>query len=163
MNKKRVVTWIAIIAGGPLLVAQAVPYGRDHVNPPVTGEPSWDSPRTRELAKRACFDCHSNETRWPWYASVAPLSWRVQSHVDEGREHLDFSTFDRSTGEAEEAVEVLQEGEMPLWDYVLAHPEARLTVDEREELVQGLRATLGAGRSEGRRHREDDDDHDDDD
>ena len=54
------------------VLLQLVPYGRDHANPPVRQEPAWDAPRTRELAGRACFDCHSNQTLWPWYASVAP-------------------------------------------------------------------------------------------
>src|SRR5690349_11025724 len=64
---------------GLFLLIQAVPYGRAHTNPPVVSEPHWDSPRTRELAKRACFDCHSNETRWPWYSHVAPMSWVLQN------------------------------------------------------------------------------------
>lgn len=122
---------------------QLVPYGRDHANPPVTGEPAWDSPRTRALAERACFDCHSNETRWPVYASIAPFSWIVQDHVDEGRAALNFSTFDRPQEEAHEAAEVVAEGEMPLWDYVLMHPSARLSAAEQRELIAGLQATLG--------------------
>jgi len=144
MKMKKAVARTAVGLSVALLLAQVVPYGRDHDNPPVTSEPVWDSPRTRELAKRACFDCHSNETRWPWYASVAPFSWRVQSHVDEGRDALNFSAFDRSGDEAEEAAELVEEGEMPLWDYLLAHPEARLTVAESSELIRGLRATFGS-------------------
>src|SRR3954469_5582449 len=61
---------------------QLIPYGRTHSNPSVNVEPPWDSPRTRELAVRACFDCHSNHTKWPWYADVAPFSWVVQKDVD---------------------------------------------------------------------------------
>jgi len=60
---------IGKLAGGAVIVLaaiQLVPFGRDHQNPPVTGEPAWDSPRTRELFFRACKDCHSNETTWPW-------------------------------------------------------------------------------------------------
>jgi hypothetical protein len=84
---------IAVIA--LLALAQAVPYGRAHTNPPVTKEPSWDSPRTRELASRACFDCHSNETRWRWYSNVAPVSWLVQRDVDGGRSAFNFSEWDK--------------------------------------------------------------------
>lgn len=65
-----------------------VPYGHDHTNPPVTAEPSWDSPRTRELFFTACKDCHSNESHWPWYASVAPASWLVYRDVAEGRSNF---------------------------------------------------------------------------
>jgi len=68
-----------VLAGGIVFIAmQLVPYGHAHTNPPVTGEPKWDSPQTRELAKRACFDCHSNETDWPWYSNIAPVSWLIQ-------------------------------------------------------------------------------------
>ncbi len=70
---------------------QFVPYGGDHVNPPVGAEPIWDSPGTRTLAKQACFDCHSNETVWPAYSRVAPVSWLIQHDVAEGRAVLNFS------------------------------------------------------------------------
>ena len=63
---------IALILFGAI---QLVPYGHNRSNPPVTGEPAWDSPQTRAYAKQACFDCHSNETIWPWYSYVAPASW----------------------------------------------------------------------------------------
>jgi hypothetical protein len=76
---------------------QLVPYGRDHTNPPVVAEPAWDSPQTRALAVRACFDCHSNETVWPWYSNVAPASWLVQRDVDDGRRRLNWSEWS-STG-----------------------------------------------------------------
>jgi hypothetical protein len=68
-------TWIVrILLGAVALFAliQVVPYGRSHTNPPVQSEPKWDSPQTRALAVRACYDCHSNETTWPWYTNVAP-------------------------------------------------------------------------------------------
>ena len=64
--------FVIVIVG--FLAIQLVPYGRTHTNPPVTAEPAWDSPQTRALAVRACFDCHSNETVWPWYTSIAPIS-----------------------------------------------------------------------------------------
>jgi hypothetical protein len=125
------------------LLMQLYPYGRAHANPPVTGEPDWDSPRTRELALRACGDCHSNETRWPWYSRVAPASWLVQHDVDEAREHLNFSEFDRPQRDADEAAEEVEEGEMPLGKYLWLHPEARLDERERADLIAGLERTLG--------------------
>ena len=73
-----------------LLVIQLIPYGREHSNPAVVSEPPWDSPATRAFAVTACFDCHSNETEWPWYSNIAPMSWLVQRDVDEGRQHLNF-------------------------------------------------------------------------
>ena len=126
-----------------LLVLQAVPYGRDHANPPVTGEPAWDSPRTRELFLRVCGDCHSHETSWIWYSHVAPVSWLVQRDVEEGREHFDVSAWDRGPGHADEAVEEYEEGEMPPWFYLPLHPEAKLSPEDRGALLAGLRATFG--------------------
>jgi hypothetical protein len=67
-------------------------------NPPVTGEPDWDSPETRELMQRACFDCHSNETRWPLYSRFAPMVYTLTDHVKEGREELNFSEWDTAQG-----------------------------------------------------------------
>lgn len=132
-----------------LLATQFIPVGAAPTNPPVTGEPAWDSPATRELARRACFDCHSNETRWPWYASIAPASWMIRDHVSEGRRKLNFSAWPAGAGEADEAGEALSKGEMPLWDYALLHPQARLTPQETDALAQGLAATLGTKRKDG--------------
>ena len=126
------------------VLAQVVPYGRGHENPPVTGEPDWDSPRTRELFLRVCGDCHSHETRWPWYAHIAPASWLVQKDVDEGREYFNVSAWDQGPLHADEAAEEYEEEEMPLWFYLPLHPEARLEDGDREQLLAGLRATFGS-------------------
>lgn len=126
-----------------LVLIQLVPYGRAHTNPPVVQEPAWDSPATRALAKRACFDCHSNETAWPWYTNVAPVSWMIQRHVDEGRQRLNFSDWGNSRErELDEIAEVILEGEMPLPNYLPMHPEARLTPAEKQALIDGLNASL---------------------
>lgn len=140
---KRWVLRIVSMLGLAFVLIQAIPYGRAHTNPPVHQEPSWDSPSTRELARRACYDCHSNETRWPWYAHVAPISWLVQKDVDEGREALNFSEWGRPQEEAGEAAETVIEGSMPPGIFTLVHGEARLSEQERRELVRGLLATLG--------------------
>lgn len=126
-----------------LLLIQVVPYGRDQANPPVRREPAWDSQQTRDLATRACYDCHSNQTAWPWYTRVAPVSWLAQYDVQKGRNELNFSEFDRPRQEARESAESVQEGEMPPWYYVLAHPDASLSPSERQALIRGLQATLG--------------------
>jgi hypothetical protein len=139
-NRWRILIGFAVV----FVLLQAVPYGRAHTNPPTRREPVWDSPGTRELARRACFDCHSNETVWPWYSHVAPFSWLVQRDVDGGRAKLNFSEFDRRQDEADETAEVLEEGEMPPWFYLPTHPEARLTEAERATLLRGFRATFGA-------------------
>ncbi|MBX3248686.1 MAG: heme-binding domain-containing protein [Myxococcales bacterium] len=144
---------IGLVGIGLFLVAQLVPYGRAHTNPPVVQEPAWDRPATRALAVRACFDCHSNETRWPWYAHVAPMSWLVQRDVDVGRRVMNFSEWNRRYEEADEAAETVLEGEMPLGVYLLLHPSARLSVDEKRALADGLAATVG---TESRAHEHDD-------
>ena len=128
---------------GLFVLIQFVPYGRDHSNPPVTAEPAWDSPQTRALAAAACFDCHSNETTWPWYTSVAPFSWLTQNDVDSGRATLNFSEWDRPQ-EAGDVAEVIAGGEMPPWYYRLIHSGARLSDQERQQLIAGFRATFQA-------------------
>lgn len=123
-------------------LAQAIPYGRNHSNPPVSKEPAWNSPRTRELAVRACFDCHSNQTRWLWYSNIAPVSWLVQRDVESGRSALNFSQWDKpqdvSAGDIAEAVR----GGMPPWFYTIIHRNAALSSTEKSQLVAGLNATF---------------------
>jgi mono/diheme cytochrome c family protein len=153
LNRK----WWSRIAVGLLatiLAIQLVPYGRDHTNPPVTAEPSWDAPETRALTKQACFDCHSNETEWPAYASIAPASWLVQHDVKEGRAVLNFSEWSRPQDEAKEASEEVVEGEMPPTAYTLVHAHARLNAADRDRLAQGLARTLGVAPEQEARERD---------
>ncbi len=134
---------LTIVALAVLAAIQLIPYGRDHSNPPGSREPDWDSPRTRDLFFRACKDCHSNETHWPWYSSVAPASWLVQHDVDEGRAEFNVSERDRAENQGDEAAKLVRRGGMPLWYYLPLHPEARLSDAEKAELVRGLVATFG--------------------
>jgi hypothetical protein len=132
--------WIA----AALFAMQIVPYGRTHANPSVSAEPPWDSPHTRELAVRACFDCHSNETRWPWYADVAPVSWVVQHDVESARTVINFSAWDRPYELAQHSSQSILIGTMPPAKYRMAHPEADLSREEKLELARGLAVTLNA-------------------
>ena len=140
--------------GATLLVLfvliQAVPYGRSHSNPPVTQEPAWNSPQTRALAVRACFDCHSNLTKWPWYSNVAPMSWLTQRDVDGGRSQFNFSEWNKpqdvNTGDLTDAI---RGGSMPPWFYVIPHPNARLSSAEKDALIKGLAATFAASPPKG--------------
>lgn len=136
---KRSLIGLVVLALG----IQLVPYGRDHTNPPVTAEPKWNDQVTRQLAVRACFDCHSNQTVWPWYSNVAPFSWLVQSDVNEARADLNFSQFDKPQKAARRASHEVAEGDMPEIQYLLMHPKARLNAGEKAQLVAGLKATLG--------------------
>jgi hypothetical protein len=144
---------ILLIAGLLILIAglaiRALPHA-GHANPPVLAEPPWNAPLTRALAARACFDCHSNETVWPWYAAIAPISWLVERDVRDGRRALNFSEWTRPQKEAGEAAQSVREGEMPPWLYVIPRPAARLSSSERQVLIEGLAATLGTQRG----HRE---------
>ena len=143
---RKVVLFAAIGVIVIFALLQLVPYGRDHSNPAVVTEPQWDSLQTRELAARACFDCHSNETHWPWYSNVAPVSWLVQRDVQEGRRRLNFSEWNQPQRATNEVGEVINEGEMPPWFYLPLHASARLTPAEKQALVAGLQKTLGGGR-----------------
>lgn len=135
-----------IVLGAAVFVAltQFVPYGQDHGNPPVTGEPQWDSPQTKALFNRACADCHSNQTVWPWYSHIAPVSWLVQHDVDDGREHFNVSAWgDQKKNKGYDAAEELEHGGMPPVVYLPTHPEAWLSDREKQQLVDGLKATFG--------------------
>ena len=147
---------------------QVVPYGRTHSNPPVTGEPQWASAETRDLAFRACYDCHSNETKYPWYSNVAPVSWLTQNHIDEGRSNLNFSEFATNPGKTDEALKVIENGEMPpnYYTWFGLHATSKLTENEKLQLIAGLKATPGfterdrGGPGEGSAPRADDGDGD---
>lgn len=128
-----------------MVAIQFLPYGHGHTNPPVLAEPAWDSPETRAYAVIACFDCHSNETVWPWYSNIAPISWLVQRDVDHGRAVLNFSEWGHGEQEADEAAEKYAEGEMPLPFYLPLHPEANFPPVDRAAFLAGLRATFGSG------------------
>lgn len=132
-----------------LILLQLLPLTQDFSNPPVLSEPTWNSQRTLALAQRACWDCHSNETRWPWYTRVAPFSMVIRKDVEMGREVMNFSEW-KEGGKAkiEDITETITKAEMPLSYYVILHPEADLTNGERGELINGLIATLLDGRLE---------------
>ena len=132
-----------VVAAGLLGAAQLIPYGRSHGNPATVAEPKWNAPETRELFFRVCRDCHSNETEWPWYSQIAPVSWLVQYDVDEGRSHFNVSEWGQGEQHGDEAAKMVREGEMPLWFYLPLHSEARLTPEEHARFVEGLVQTFG--------------------
>lgn len=116
----------------------------EKTNPPVTGDIET-SPEVKALLKRACYDCHSNETTWPWYSHVAPSSWLVVRHVDDGRRKLNFSVWSsyepkRQAHKLEECEELITSGDMPLAGYVPLHPEAKLTDAEKQVLLDWAKA-----------------------
>jgi len=137
MLKKILIAGLIII-----LFIQFIPV--EHSNPKVVAEPKWDSAQTKDLFFRACADCHSNETKWPWYTNIAPISWLVAYDVKKGREHFNVSMWGvQKKNEGDEAGEEFREKEMPLWFYTIVHPEAQLTDEENRELLNGLISTFG--------------------
>jgi hypothetical protein len=194
---------LLIIVGVLLLLFMGIQFiSVKRTNPPVTTQLKWDFPQTEALARRACMDCHSNETRWPWYTYVAPASWLTYYDVQRGRSELNLSTYNptsggrpggefgqtgdlayrlgqmlagenrrggpgefegrafptrtpgqqaqgqqprpgsREGGSAGRIGEAIQNGSMPPAKYTLIHPDANLSAAERQQLIQGLQATL---------------------
>jgi hypothetical protein len=135
---KKILTAIAIVAVG----IQLVPVQRS--NPPVTMDMNAD-PAAAAILRRACYDCHSNETTWPWYSYVAPVSWLVSDDVKEARSHLNFSEWDKYEEKRrrkikEEIVEEVGEKRMPLKIYLSLHPEAKIS-DEDFQTIKAWAVT----------------------
>ncbi|WP_226065401.1 heme-binding domain-containing protein [Kaistella polysaccharea] len=117
----------------------------DKNNPPLTPQMDFlkikNTPEhTANLIKNGCYDCHSNESKYPWYSNVQPVGWFLKNHIEEGRKELNFSTFatypkKKEAKKFDEAAELLEKNEMPLDSYVIGHPEAKFTAAEKEELV----------------------------
>jgi mono/diheme cytochrome c family protein len=145
----KVLLWVVVAGVVVFALIQLVPYGRDHSNPPVTSTVAWDSPETEQLVRDACYDCHSNETVWPWYSNIAPASWLLQRDVDEGRQTLNFSEWPQLDQQAAQAIasavaEVVNEGEMPPSQYTLMHSAAKLSDQQKQQLVEGAKRSLVA-------------------
>jgi len=140
--KKKIIIWVVIAIVVLGLLIQLVPLpGRGH-NPAVIAEPKWDNPQTAALVKRACYDCHSNQTVWPWYSYVAPVSWLIYNDVMEGRDRLNFSEWNHPQLGAGEMVQAIQSGKMPPLQYTPLHPSARLSSVEKQQLITGLTNSL---------------------
>ncbi len=142
----KILRFALIAAVAALALAQLVPVSRE--NPPVESEvPVAGEART--VLVRACFDCHSNQTVWPWYSRIAPASWLLAKDVREGREELNFSTWTRYDAKKQrkllrESLEEVREGEMPLRVYTLAHPEARLSAADIATLERWISEQVAA-------------------
>ncbi len=134
----RIVKYGVVAVLALFVFVQFIPVDRN--NPPVQGAIRAPN-EVITILRKACYDCHSNETRWPWYSRIAPFSWLVAEHVHEGRKHLNFSTWDQynrknKDHKMEDLIDVIKEGEMPLASYLLLHPDARLSPQETKRLIQ---------------------------
>jgi hypothetical protein len=136
LRLRLVAKWVGIGASVVFLLAQVIPVDRS--NPLMVQEMTAD-PEIMQILRRSCFDCHSNETVWPWYSYVAPVSWLVAYDVREGRRELNFSEFNRISASdlrevIEEIGEEVEEGKMPPSIYTVTHPSARLSSDDIRKL-----------------------------
>lgn len=134
--------WLAL--GAAVVGAQFVGYAR--TNPPVSSDVAAP-PEVQSVLRRACFDCHSNQTEWPWYSAVAPLSWLLGHDVLEGRRRLNFSEWGDYASDPETLVYKLQQiaasvanGSMAPWYYQVLHPSARLSGADGALLVHWAEA-----------------------
>ena len=140
----RVLKWSVVGLCVVFIMIQFVPVNRS--NPPAQGD-FRGSPEVVSVLRRACYDCHSNETVWPWYSRVAPVSWVIAHDVNEGRAVLNFSTWNELSPEKQaeamkESWEEVAEGKMPTWYYVALHPEARLSAND-ESVLRTWSASAG--------------------
>lgn len=142
-TEKRIIFAILAALGVALVLMQFWPVER--TNPPVQSIPQWDSEETRALAERACFDCHSNETVWPWYTALVPVQNLMVRDVEEGRRVLNFSEWEATCcteDQIDEMAAIINQEQMPLPYYVRLHPEAQLSDGEKGQLANGLIATM---------------------
>jgi hypothetical protein len=153
---------VLFTVAGVFVAMQLVPYGWSHSNPDVTQDAPWPSPEAREIAVRACYDCHSNETDWPVYSYLAPMSWLVRRDIDEGREALNFSTWDQGEQEADDGAEEIEDGSMPPSQYTLIHRDADLSAEDQQVLVDALEQMGEGGEDHSGRGGDGDDDGDED-
>ncbi len=142
---KRIVRFI-LAAVAVLAVIQLIGFAP--TNPPITRDVAAP-PMTEAVFKRGCYDCHSNETHWPWYAQVAPASWLVHHDVTDGRHHLNFSEWDKYILDSGTLIEKLRKirktvdrRTMPPWYYAVIHPGARLSDADREAILQWVAASI---------------------
>ena len=146
------IAYVALASVLVFTVIQAIPYGRSEVRSTGTaGEPQWDSQATRDMVVNACYDCHSNDIEYPAYSKIAPISWMVASHVGEGREKLNFSTWTTNKHGFDDMIETIRDRSMPpsYFTHFGRHPEAKLSDAEIEQLVAGLKATFGSSLNDG--------------
>ncbi len=145
-----------LLAMGVVAVAMQLVPAPAKTNPPVDPARSFEAvmkppAEVVQILRRACYDCHSNETQWPWYADIAPVSWPVRKHVVDGRRHLNFSEWLKA-GETKftdwsdfEGIGIaISDKSMPLPGYDLMHPEAKLTAAERDLVAKWVDAALSA-------------------
>jgi hypothetical protein len=138
----RIVQWVVIAGVGGLVISQF--FGPAKSNPATDASQSIESrlhvtPQVAAILDRSCKDCHSNKTRWPWYSNVAPVSWFVIGHVNEGRQHMNLSEWGRYTqsdvdGLLKRVCREVKSGGMPLSSYTPLHPGSKPSAEDVKTL-----------------------------
>lgn len=147
LRKENRSIFFACVAGGMLALLLLQLWPTDTSNPPVVSTPAWDDVYTTQLAERACYDCHSHETAWPWYTKVVPAYFLLAYDVQRGRQVLNFSRWEETCcteKQIDEMAATVTKNHMPLPYYLVLHPEARLSQVEQGHLVYGLINTMRA-------------------
>ena len=145
---KKTVRWILIVLGGAFLILQFIRPDKNYSEKPQEGKISLTFPIPSDLQtilKRSCFDCHSNNTTYPWYAEVQPVGWWLKSHIEDARDELNFDEFGtyrpmRQFTKLQQIAEQIEEDEMPLPSYLFLHRDARLTPEEKTILTDWVTA-----------------------
>lgn len=147
----KILKWAAIVAA--LLFVGAQAYRPDRTNPPVDARRTLAAntrmtPEVAAILQRSCKDCHSSETVWPWYSNIAPVSWFLKNHIDEGRRELSFSEWAsypkrKRERKLHEMCEQVEAGEMPLKTYLPLHPEAKLSDEDRRVICEWTKQEEG--------------------
>ncbi|GAB1421213.1 heme-binding domain-containing protein [Anaerolineales bacterium] len=151
---KKIILGFVLVSVLVFAIIQVIPSHAIHEtfadpeNPALIQEINWPDSKTESIARRACYDCHSNETKYPFYASIAPLKWLLNRHINIGREVLNFSDFRPSDVDIDDFIWHVHNN-MPLPEYVLLHPEAALTEEEKEQLITVMQEIAPASDSEG--------------
>ena len=146
-SRKKIALWTILGLIALFALIQFVPYGRNHTNAPATNPFIWDSPTAEAVAKKACYDCHSNDTKWWWAVKIAPFSWLAQHDIDGAKARVDFSAWNGALTTVE-LQSALKDG-MPPLQFTLLHPNAKLSDAEQQTLVRGFEASLAANNGGG--------------
>ena len=145
----KIIKRILFVFLGLLLIAQFIRPSKDVSNNKTINDISEKFILPQDVAnmlRTSCYDCHSNETYYPWYAEVQPIGWWLNSHILDAKRHLNFSEFAsysprRQYNKLEDIAQQVNEGSMPLPSYLIIHTDARLSQEHKERLITWVNAT----------------------
>lgn len=147
MRKLNIIGWLAVIVVAVVLAIQVIPVERNvsTVPPGQSFEKTEKVPaNVAAILKVSCYDCHSNNTRYPWYSELQPGAWFMARHIKKGKEELNFDEFNnyskrRKKAKIKSIISQIEKDEMPLRSYRMMHGNARLSADEKKELLDFFR------------------------